>query len=178
MLKISDFNCIYWFLFLICQWLFCCCLVPTDNPTSFSANAISPNIINTTWEPPTAYNLGGVITSYTLTYAGRERDYLLKTKIRIVLNGSIYITPALTELQEDTHYLISVRANTSVGAGPWTNLIVHTPEDGEPVILSSILYPEYSWIIPLLYQLPTFQGSIQFLGFGFWNFIVLARRPF
>ncbi|KAI6660982.1 Phosphatidylinositol phosphatase PTPRQ-like [Oopsacas minuta] len=103
--------------------------VPTDIPTSFSANAISPNIINTTWEPPTAYHLGGVITSYTLTYAGRERHSLLKTIILTVLNGSIYITPALTDLQEDTHYLISVRANTSVGAGPWTSLTVHTPED-------------------------------------------------
>ncbi|KAI6660980.1 Phosphatidylinositol phosphatase PTPRQ-like isoform X2 [Oopsacas minuta] len=103
--------------------------VPTDIPTSFSANAISPNIINTTWEPPTAYHLGGIITSYTLTYAGRERHSLLKTKVLAVLNGSIYITPALTDLQEDTHYLISVRANTSVGAGPWTSLTVHTPED-------------------------------------------------
>ncbi|KAI6653473.1 Receptor-type tyrosine-protein phosphatase F, partial [Oopsacas minuta] len=92
-------------------------------------NAISPNTINTTWEPPTAYHLGGVITSYTLTYAGRERHSLLKTKFLTVLNGSIYITPALTDLQEDTHYLISVRANTSVGAGPWTYLTVHTPED-------------------------------------------------
>ena len=112
---------------------YCCCLVPSDIPTSFSANAISPNIINTTWEPPTAYHLGGVITSYTLTYTGRERDSSLKTKILIVLNGSIYITPSLTDLQEDTHYLISVRANTSVGAGPWTNLTVHTPEDGESI---------------------------------------------
>ena len=75
--------------------------------------------------------MGGVITSYTLTYTGRERHSSLKTKILIVLNGSIYITPSLTDLQEDTHYLISVRANTSVGAGPWTNLTVHTPEDGE-----------------------------------------------
>ena len=113
----------------------CCCLVPSDIPTSFSANAISPNIINTTWEPPTAYHLGGVIISYTLTYTGRERDSSLKIKILIVLNGSIYITPSLTDLQEDTHYLISVRANTSVGAGPWTNLTVHTPEDGELCIL-------------------------------------------
>ena len=60
-----------------------------------------------------------------------ERDTSLNTKILTVLNGSIYITPALTNLEEDTHYEISVRANTSVGAGPWTNLTVHTPEDGE-----------------------------------------------
>ena len=106
-------------------------LVPTDIPTSFSANAISPNIINTTWEPPTAYHLGGVITTYTLTYRGIERDTPLKVKILSVLNGSIYITPALTDLQEDTQYVISVRANTSVGAGPSTSLTVHTPEDGE-----------------------------------------------
>ena len=105
--------------------------VPSAAPTSFSANAISPRTINTTWEPPPPYHLGGVITSYTLTYRGVERDTSLKTKILTVLNGSIYITPALTDLEEDTHYEISVRANTSVGAGPWTNLTVHTPEDGE-----------------------------------------------
>ena len=106
-------------------------IVPSATPTSLIANAISPNTINTTWEPPTAYHLGGVITAYTLTYRGIERDTPLKVKILTVLNGSIYITPALTDLQEDTQYVISVRANTSVGAGPWTTLTVHTPEDGE-----------------------------------------------
>ena len=122
--------------YCVCDECCCiCCLVPSDVPTSFSANAISPNIINTTWEPPTAYHLGGVITSYTLTYTGRERHSSLKKKILIVLNGSIYITPSLTDLQENTHYLISVRANTSVGAGPWTDLTVLTPEDGEFVFL-------------------------------------------
>ena len=78
--------------------------VPTAPPTSFSANAISPRTINTTWEPPPPYHLGGVITSYTLTYRGVERDTPLKTKILIVLNGSVYITPALTDLEEDTTY--------------------------------------------------------------------------
>ena len=106
-------------------------LVPTAAPTSFSANAISPRTINTSWEPPPPYHLSGVITSYTLTYRGVERDTSLKTEILTVLNGSIYITPALTDLQEDSHYVISVRANTSVGAGPWTDLNIHTPEDGE-----------------------------------------------
>ena len=72
-----------------------------------------------------------MITTYTLTYRGIERDTPLKVKILSVLNGSIYITPALIDLQEDSRYVISVRANTSVGAGPWTNLTVHTPEDGE-----------------------------------------------
>ena len=93
--------------------------------------------------------MGGVITSYTLTYTGRERHSELKTKILIVLNGSIYITPALTDLQEDTHYLISVRANTSVGAGPWTNLIVHTPEDGECSIYYNLLRAYNSVILKL-----------------------------
>ena len=70
-----------------------------------------------------------------------ERDTSLKTKILTVLDGSIYITPALTDLEEDTHYEISVRANTSVGAGPWTNLTVHTPEDGEFFHFFGITYP-------------------------------------
>ena len=83
--------------------------------------------------------MGGLITTYTLTYRGIERDTPLKVKILFVLNGSIYITPALTDLQEDTRYVISVRANTSVGAGPWTNLTVHTPEDGELYLCSLLI---------------------------------------
>ena len=72
-----------------------------------------------------------------------ERDTSLKTKILTVLNGSIYITPALTDLEEDTHYEISVRANTSVGAGPWTNLTVHTPEDGNFAYLFLLYFNMY-----------------------------------
>ena len=127
---------------------YCSPLVPTDVPTSFSANAISPNIINTTWEPPTVYHLGGVITAYTLTYRGLERDTPLKVKILTVLNGSIYTTPALTDLEEDTRYVISVRANTSVGAGPWTNLTVHTPEDGEYPICTCLIHLMLTCFLP------------------------------
>ena len=72
-----------------------------------------------------------------------ERDTPLKVKILSVLNGSIYITPALTDLQEDTIYVISVRANTSVGAGPWTSLTVHTPEDGELYSFDSVICGDF-----------------------------------
>ena len=106
------------------------CLVPSASPTSLIANAISPNIINTTWEDPPPYHLGGVLTSYTLTYRGVERDSDLETIIVPVLNGSVYITPALVALEEDTTYSISVKAHTTVGSGPTLNTTVHTPEDG------------------------------------------------
>ena len=105
-------------------------LVPSATPVFLMANAISPNIINTTWEDPTSYHLGGVLTSYTLTYRGLERDTDLETIIVPVLNGSVYITPALVALQEDTTYSISVKAHTTVGSGPPLNTSVHTPEDG------------------------------------------------
>ena len=108
----------------------CVPLVPSATPTSLIANAVSPNIINTTWENPPPYHLGGVITTYTLTYRGIERDTPLKTITVPVLNGSVYITPALLGLQEDTTYFISVRAHTTVGTGPIINTTVHTPEDG------------------------------------------------
>ena len=105
-------------------------LVPTATPTSLIANAISPRIINTTWEPPPPYHLSGIIISYTLTYKGVERNTDLKTIIIPVLNDSIYITPALVNLEEDTTYVITVRANTIEGAGPVVNTTEHTPEDG------------------------------------------------
>ena len=59
-----------------------------------------------------------------------ERDTDLKTIIIPVLNDSIYITPALVNLEEDTTYVITVRANTIEGAGPVVNTTEHTPEDG------------------------------------------------
>ena len=71
-----------------------------------------------------------MITTYTLTYRGIERDTPLKTITVPVLNGSVYITPALVGLQEDTTYFISVGAHTTVGTGPIINTTVHTPEDG------------------------------------------------
>ena len=134
-----------------------------------------------------------MITTYTLTYRGIERDTPLKVKILSVLNGSIYITPALRDLQEDTRYVISVRANTSVGAGPWTNLTVHTPEDGKLSNFSDHIFVRTSRDTNLLDTMSSILCSLRlfddgllgtdlpfiFMPFVFWiNFLIfLVTEP-
>ena len=46
-----------------------------------------------------------------------------------VLNGISYIEPELTGLEENTNYVITLRANTIVGNGPTTSLQVLTNEN-------------------------------------------------
>ena len=118
-----------------------------------------------------------MITTYTLTYSGIERDTPLKVKILSVLNGSIYITPALTDLQEDTRYVISVRANTTVGAGPWTNLTVHTPEDGEFLIFSSTIEVICLYIKFLSY-LSAVLSTVSKAQFLIFYFLYISRLTF
>ena len=98
-------------------------------------NAISPKIIVTSWDSPPSVDRNGIITSYTLTYRGVERDESLRSIVVPVENGSLYVTPKLTSLEEDTKYILSVKASTSVGAGPIVSRSVRTPEDGKIGIL-------------------------------------------
>ena len=112
----------------------CLFVAPSASPTHFAVSAISPQIIVTSWDSPPSADRNGIITSYTLTYQGVERDDSLRNIVVPVVNGSVFEAPELTSLEEDTTYSVSVRASTSVGAGPTSNLIVQTPEDGNTEI--------------------------------------------
>ena len=87
--------------------------------------------MSVTWDPPPIYHQNGIITSYTLTYRGVERDTDLRTMMVSVVNGSSYVEPELTGLEEHTTYIITLRANTIVGNGPTTTLQVLTLQNGE-----------------------------------------------
>ena len=105
--------------------------VPSAIPTNFQIRAISITIVNVSWDLPTIYYLNGIITNFTLTYAGVERDTTLRTIIVPVVNGTDYVLPALTRLEENTNYVVTVRASTVVGIGPVTTLSVLTPQNRE-----------------------------------------------
>ena len=115
-------------------------VVPTAVPANFLTTAITPTIIKVSWDPPPIYFQNGVITSYTLTYIGVQRDTTLETVTVSVVNGT-YVLPILTGLQENTDYSITLRANTIVGPGPSTTLVQLTLQDGE--LLSTLYYTYY-----------------------------------
>ena len=111
--------------------LFLFSTVPSAIPTNFEIRAISPTIVNVSWTLPTIYHQNGIITIFTLTYKGVERDASLRTIIIPVMNGTDYVLPTLIGLEENTNYVVTVRASTVVGYGPVTTLTVLTPQNGK-----------------------------------------------
>ena len=102
-------------------------LVPSASPTSLTAMTVSSRAIFLSWNSPPSIHINGIITSYTLTYTGVERDSTLRT-LTLPENSNTY---QLTGLDEDTEYVISVRASTAVGAGPWAMESNSTFEDSK-----------------------------------------------
>ena len=114
-------------------------IVPTTIPSNFLTYAVTSTVIKLSWDPPPLYFQNGVITSYTLTYRGIQRDTTLETVNVSVVNGT-YVLPILTGLEEYTDYLVEVSANTINGTGPPAASYQLTPQDGNFLILLLILY--------------------------------------
>ena len=104
-------------------------IVPIAIPANFITNAVTSTIIKVSWDPPPIYFQNGVITSYTLTYNGIQRDKGLEEVTISVVNGA-YVLPILTDLEENTDYLVNVSANTIIGAGPPAMLRQLTLQNG------------------------------------------------
>ena len=82
------------------------------------------------WETVDPIDENGNITAYEIMYTPQQTfNGLIRT---LMMNVSKFgLSVNLTELQEYVNYTVSVRANTSVGAGPYSNEVtVLTPEDG------------------------------------------------
>ena len=106
-------------------------LVPNAVPTNLSASAISPRAIYITWSPPPFIDQNGIITEYTLTYRGVERDFEERTISILTATTRSTSSRTVSDLEEDTDYIITIRAHTTIGAGPISTVTVHTPENGE-----------------------------------------------
>ena len=75
--------------------------------------------------PPPPIDQNGVLTNYTIEYFGFVRDRSVRR--RIVLAS--FLSLNITGLEEDTTYSFSIRANTSVGSGPFTDPINATTQE-------------------------------------------------
>ena len=103
---------------------------PSSSPTNLQTSVLSANIISVTWDPPVSIDQNGIITHYTLTYKGIERD---TTSRDIVLysNQSYFTNYILTALDEYTYYDVDVTASTSAGTGPSISATDRTEQESE-----------------------------------------------
>ena len=101
-----------------------------------SASADSPSTITVSWSPPSVALQNGVITHYRVSYTPDPSQSVSQWPYRIVTATST----TLTGLQPLVNYTIAVSAGTSVGLGPFQQIVVTT------LILSeyfSLLYAYY-----------------------------------
>ena len=103
---------------------------PSGSPTDLTTRVLSANIISVTWDPPVPIDQNGIITHYTLSYRGIERDTALRDII-LYSNQSYFTNSVLTHLDEHTTYDISVSASTATGPGPAYTVRTQTDQDGE-----------------------------------------------
>ncbi len=75
---------------------------------------INATAILVEWQPPSEPN--GIITTYEVRYTLMNSDMMMMV-------SSDILSIELTDLEEFSYYDISVRANTSVGPGDYTNII-------------------------------------------------------
>ena len=89
------------------------------------------------WDKVPLMNQNGIITMYEVMYQPLETfNGNIATKTINLTNMSVL----LADLQEFVNYTISVRAYTSVGAGPYSDEVtVLTLEDGKELILFAVL---------------------------------------
>ena len=83
-----------------------------------------------TWDPPVPIEQNGIITHYTLSYRGVERDTASRD-IVLTSEQSYFTNLVLTNLDEHTSYDIDVKAATAIGSGPTATVRTQTDQDGE-----------------------------------------------
>ena len=92
------------------------------------ATVVSSTEIMVTWDIVLPIDQNGVITMYEVLYQPQET---FNDEIEEMTVNVTKLTENLTGLEEYVNYTISVRAYTSVGEGPYSEVIIKlTDEDG------------------------------------------------
>ena len=101
--------------------------------------ATSPTSIQVTWDIVPEMDQNGVILSYEVQYMPQETFGGAIGTLTVSISEPMRMTN-LTDLQEYVNYTISVRAYTSVGAGPYSDgIIVITQEDSKYATMYSLV---------------------------------------
>ena len=103
---------------------------PASSPNNVNAVNISSTAIRVTWEEVPAIDRNGIITQYEVEY--NQSTFSGATMYNTTTVDSSTFTVDLTGLEEYVEYSIRVRAYTSVGAGPYSDVVIErTQEDGK-----------------------------------------------
>ena len=100
--------------------------VPGNFPQNVMAVCLSSTIVNVTWEEVPPIDRNGMITTYEVLYEPLETfEQLLSTYI----TNSTNLFVLLEGLHPFVSYNISVRAYTSVGNGPYSDVVIGTTKE-------------------------------------------------
>ena len=104
-------------------------IAPASPPSSVSAAALSSTSIQVNWTEVPAIDRNGVITQYEVEY--NQTTFTEVTMYNTTVVNSTMFTTVVTGLEEYVEYSIRVRVYTSVGPGPYNDVVtVTTNEDG------------------------------------------------
>ena len=110
-------------------------IAPVNSPQNVTAMSLSSTSINVTWEEVPPIDRNGMITMYEVLYEPLET-------FGQISSGSGNTTDLfilLDELHPGDNYSISVRAYTSVGNGPYSDVVVEaTQEDCKPILYAHV----------------------------------------
>ena len=98
-----------------------------------TATAVSSTEIEVSWEEVPAINENGVITVYEVLYSPLMT---FEGQISTNTTNTSQLNTTLTGLQEYVEYNISVRAYTSVGPGPYSDIVVERTEEDCKLLVS------------------------------------------
>ena len=74
--------------------------------------------------PPPPIDQNGVLTSFFIEYFGVDRD----TAMRSITVPFPRLSLNITGLNEDTTYMLRIRASTVIGFGPFSDFITRTTQ--------------------------------------------------
>ena len=121
---------------------FCCCYdviminfiftAPVNSPQNVTVMLLSSTSINVTWEEVPPIDRNGIIIMYEVLYEPLETETFGQLSSDTGNTTDLFIL--LEELHPFVNYSISVRAYTSVGNGPYSDVVVEaTQEDCKPI---------------------------------------------
>ena len=85
-------------------------------PTNVGATILSPRSIKVMWNPSSLLGITGYIISYTTNASYADGG-------SVTVSGGGTTSYILTNLEEDTHYVITVQATTNSSISPASNKI-------------------------------------------------------
>ena len=103
--------------------------MPASSPGNVMAMNISSTVIRVSWSPVPAIDQNGVITQYEVEF--NQTTFSEVSMYNTITVNSTTLMVDLTGLEEYVVYSIRVRAYTSVGAGPYSDVVMErTQENG------------------------------------------------